>query len=67
MGGIASANSEYKCGKPGRLIIKLNIGEIQTTLSTHMLVIDDGPIFPYRVSIKLVQGLTSLYRLNINT
>lgn len=67
MEGMESAKSEYKCGKPGRLIIKLNIGEIQTTLSTHVLIMDDGPISPYRVSIKLVQGLTSLYRLNINT
>lgn len=67
MEGIASANSEYKCGKPGRLISKLNIGEIQTTRSTHVLIMDDGPTSPHRLSIKLVQGLTSLYRLNINT
>lgn len=46
MGGITSANSEYICGKPGRLIIKLNIGEIQTTLFTHVLIMDDA-LFPH--------------------
>lgn len=67
MEGITLASSEYECGKLRRLIIKLHIGEIQTTCSAHVFKMDDVPISQSRVRINLVQGLTSLYRLNINT
>jgi len=67
MEGITLANAEYECGKSRRLIIKLRIGEIQTTWSAHVFKMDDAPISPSKVRIYFVQAVTSLYRLNIDT